>query len=199
MLSFIDFIMTIWAGIAISIGSIIYVNIGGIFGAVFFSIGLMLVLFCRFKLFTGTIGFIQLSVKEIGTNLLILAGNFIGCSLSFLINPEAVESLVAAKLALPLLTVFVKAFICGVLIYFAVRTFKTGRWELILFAVSAFILAGAEHCIADACYIIGARAFTTESLLFLAVVIAGNALGAILLHQTLTRKEKYDIMKLEKN
>ena len=61
------------------------------------------------------------SIKEIGTILLIFIGNLIGCALVFIApGGQFVVSLAAAKLAAPLWLVFIKAIVCGVLIYAAV-------------------------------------------------------------------------------
>lgn len=38
------FIKSIWAGICIAIGALIYINIGGVTGAFLFSIGLLTIL-----------------------------------------------------------------------------------------------------------------------------------------------------------
>lgn len=57
-------IKSIWAGIAIAIGAMVYVNIGGPMGALFFSIGLLMVFFLKLKLYTGVVGF-TINFKDI--------------------------------------------------------------------------------------------------------------------------------------
>lgn len=97
--------------------------------------------------------------------------------------PSAAASiLVANKLAIPIWIAFIKAIICGILIYVAVEAFKEDRWYITILSVVAFITCGAEHSIADICFIIAAGAFSLESLLFIIVVIIGKAIGSLLLH-----------------
>ena len=60
-----QFILSVLAGISISIGCIVNLKVGcGIAGSVLFSIGLMMVVLYRYKLFTGTAGFIE-SIKDV--------------------------------------------------------------------------------------------------------------------------------------
>ena len=74
-----QFILSVLAGISISIGCIVNLKVGcGIAGSVLFSIGLMMVVLYRYKLFTGTAGFIE-SIKDVFDVLFIyLIGNLIG-------------------------------------------------------------------------------------------------------------------------
>lgn len=97
-------------------------------------------------------------------------------------NPIA-QGIVIAKLQDNLIMVFFKAIICGMLIYAAVDQFKKGREYAPLIAVPAFILCGAEHCIADICFFISAGVLTWNFVPFLLVVIVGNSMGSLLLHR----------------
>ena len=70
---------SILAGICIGIAGFGFLALGGIAGAVLFAFGLITVVCYKLKLYTGTAGFI---VKgEVGTLLLILIGNIVGCLL----------------------------------------------------------------------------------------------------------------------
>lgn len=189
-----DFIKAILAGLAIAIGSIIYLSLGAPLGAIFFSVGLYLVLWYKFHLFTGKIGYVT-SFRQVPKLLLMLLGNFVGASLMFAFPGGG--AVMAAKLALPLWQVGIKAIICGVLIYAAVDQHQAHPFAPLLL-VPGFIFAGAEHCIADACFIIAARAFTPAAALFLLIVVIGNALGAIGFHQIKKLIEKNDIILKEK-
>ncbi len=172
-------IKAILAGVCISIASTIYLQIGGVLGAALFSIGLLLILNMQFKLFTGTIGYIS-NISDLKDNIIILYGNLIGCFVSIYISPTIAQALVIKKLSLPLLLVFYKAIICGGLIYIAVSCFKNKKAYMVPICVVAFILYGAEHCIADFCFMVAARIY---SIKFLIVTILGNSIGAILLHK----------------
>ena len=173
------------AGIAISIGAIIYLALGGWIGAVFFSIGLYLVLWFKLNLYTGKVGYLT-SAKDIPNLAIMIVGNLIGCALCAVLIPAApAYAAVLAKLSAPLWLTFIKSIICGILIYAAVDQFKAGRSYAPIIAVPAFILCGAEHCIADMCFILGALMFNTTILtpylfVFLGIVILGNAIGSLL-------------------
>ena len=174
------FVKSISAGIAIAIGAAAYLAIPGIAGAFLFSIGLYLVLWFNLNLYTGKVGYINTS-KDIVNIFLIFIGNIIGCfAIMYLFpHPVAIE-LVATKLAQPFWTVCVKAIFCGILIYACVDAFKQGVKFSPLIAVPAFIIMGAEHSIADACFIIAAGAFTPTALAFIIFVALGNAVGSLL-------------------
>lgn len=153
---------------------------GGISGAIFFSIGLYLVLWFNLNLYTGKVGYIN-SVKETPNLLLIFIGNAIGCALAFMLSPAPfVTALVAAKLSTPLGLVLIKSIICGILIYAGVDQYKKNKDYAPLVIVPAFILVGAEHSIADICYFIIARIFSVEVVIFILIVAIGNAIGSLL-------------------
>lgn len=102
---------------SIAIGAMIYSSIGGVAGALMFSIGLYLVLWYGLDLYTGKVGYAN-SFKDIGKLLLIFIGNLIGCLLAILIPPgPAVAAIATSKLSISLVYAFFKAIICGILIY----------------------------------------------------------------------------------
>lgn len=188
--NFIELIKSIWAGVAIAIGTLLFLLVGGVWGAIFFTIGLYMVLWFKLNLYTGKIGYIK-RMSNIPKIILILIGNCIGCCIMFAFSPAAAGAIVATKLATPLLVVLVKSIICGILIYVAVEQYKNGKEYAPLIAVPAFILCGAEHSIADICFIIAAGAFTWQSAIFLGVVAIGNAIGSLLFKLSLDFKKKY--------
>ena len=82
-------------------------------------------------------------------------------------------------MAIPLHIIFCKAIICGILIYIAVEAWKTKREWITMLAVASFILCGAEHSIADICYLVSSNLqFTLQHLLMIIVIIIGNGLGS---------------------
>lgn len=175
-----NFSKSILAGCAIVIGAAAYVSIGGFQGAIIFSIGLYLVLWYGLDLYTGKVGYAN-NIKDVGKLILIFIGNALGCALALIIPPGAiVVGITANKLATPLFYAFMKAIICGILIYAGVDQYRKQKEYAPLIAVPAFILAGAEHCIADLCYFIMARCFTIEALIFIIIVAIGNAIGSLL-------------------
>jgi len=81
------------------------------------------------------------------------------------------------------LQIFIDGFFCGTLIHFAVKCKK----QLITsMAVMIFILIGAEHCIADAPYLM--INFSLINLLKFLFIVMGNSLGAILI-ENIFKKE----------
>ncbi len=175
------FLKSVFGGISISIASFIYLQTGGVIGAVLFSAGLLMILNLGFKLFTGTVGYFD-SADYVPSNVFILLGNVSGCMASLVFGHPEAQALVAKKLATPLAMVFAKGVVCGVLIYAAVESFKRKKDYMVPFCVAGFILFGAEHCIADLCYFLSARMMTLHVVLFLLVVASGNGVGAILTH-----------------
>lgn len=163
----------------IAIASYIYLSVGGIVGAIMFSIGLLTILNMQFKLFTGSVGYIK-SKNDIKDNFIILIGNIIGACGILAFPHAAALSLVSAKIAIPLYLVFLKGMVCGIFIYSAVACFKKNKDYMVPACVTGFILFGGEHCIADLCYALAASTFSIDILLFLIVVTIGNSIGAII-------------------
>lgn len=155
---------SILAGIMISLGALAYLSIGGIVGALFFSIGLLAVLVFSFELFTGKAGLLatqQISVKKLIT---IWLGNFIGTfivALAALLTPqsetfvEEASKILAVRLENGQLENFVNGLFCGMLMYLAVTLFQISNGTHPLYAmmpVAIFILCGFNHCVADMFY-----------------------------------------------
>lgn len=172
------FIKSIFGGISISIASIIYLHTGGIIGAFLFSIGLLMILNMDYRLFTGTVGYV--TTNYINKNAIVLIGNVIGCLMAYLFHHPVALEFVTEKLSNPLSLVFVKSMICGLMICTAVECFKRKKDYMVPLCVMGFILFGAEHCIADLCYILTAHDVSIDAIIFLIVVAAGNSVGAIL-------------------
>ena len=174
-----DSIKSILAGICIGIAGTVYLALGGgPIAAILFSIGLIIIVLQEYNLYTGKIGYIK-SYKEIPKMLLMILGNFIGCLLVGLTCNQDASTLVQVKLQIPLWLVLFKAIWCGFLMYSAVNIYKEHKNLFgILFCVPVFILAGFEHSIADMYYFITANSYNTDSLIFIIIVLIGNAIGA---------------------
>ena len=166
---------SILAGIAIAIGAYINLKIGGVAGAVLFSVGLFLV--CNFKLnlYTGKVGY-----TGIKKNLLILLGNSVGSLILYFYPTEKAVEVINAKINAPIYITFINSIICGILIYAAVEAFKHKKDYMILICVPAFILFGAEHCVADICYAASAHFISPDFIFFIIIVILGNSIGSLL-------------------
>lgn len=175
--------MSILAGLMIGIGCILYLTIGGIPGAIAFSLGLMTVCLYKLKLFTGQaykISIGEIKVKEIAK---IWLGNFIGTALAAtfaMALPNRAELIAAATKIMEAreqasLLSLILAIPCGMLMTFAVRQPHLNLLYII-FCVAGFILGGFYHCVADMFYtILGAHNIQHWfSLLFVTI---GNIIG----------------------
>ena len=152
---------------------------GGVLGALLFSIGLLVILNMEFKLFTGTIGYIR-TIDDFFDNVIILFGNILGACLLVALSPVSAMSILLEKLSVSLLLAFVRAVVCGGLIYSAVKCHKENKDYMVVACVMGFILCGAEHCIADLCFAIATGVMSFKIFLFLTIVTLGNSLGAII-------------------
>lgn len=159
---------------------------GGIIGALFFPVGLIAIILLGVPLYTGRIGYIK-KPEELKSLSMMLLFNMAGAAWLGLVYRlrNAYVNVIETKLNKPLIMVFFDAVLCGILIYAAVEGHKRNKSILaVIFPVSVFVLIGAEHCIADAFYI--AAGIRLENLLYsvlwLAVVVAGNTVGAIVLN-----------------
>ena len=187
-----DFILAILAGISISIGGVANLCSGNkIAGALFFCLGLFMVLTLGFNLFTGKVCYIF----EKKINLLtIWLGNFAGAFLTGLVLRQTrlsaalanAEVVAATKGNDKLLSLFVLAIFCNILIYVAVEGFNKGKDPIekylsLIFGVSVFVLCGFEHCVADMFYFSYAWAWNWHNLLALLIITLGNCVGALLI------------------
>lgn len=178
-----EFIKSVAAGIMIGIGGSVYLNTEPKFaGAVIFSVGLMSIILFKMNLYTGKVGYVS-SLKDAANCIVYILGNAVGCGFVALINNPAAKAIAQAKLQISYPQLFLKAILCGVLMYAAVEIYKSNKSLLgVFFCVPAFILGGFEHSIADIYYFLAARSFTVKTLIVTVVIILGNAVGGILLN-----------------
>ena len=144
----------ILAGIFISIAGIIYLKVGGIPGAVLFSLGLLGVVECQGKLFTGLAGW-QYTWADHAWLLFVLVFNVLGCALvAFALGDtfDTAQSYIQARMNAPWWLVVIRAIGCGILMTTAITGVKNKSYIPLLFCVPGFILAGFYHCVADAFY-----------------------------------------------
>lgn len=174
-------ISSIFSGIMISIGVVVYLNTPPLLGAFVFSIGLLSILQCKFHLFIGKVAYIT-SYKEIPYILTIIIGNLIGCCTMFAFPSTKALEIINNKLNTPIWMVLVEAILCNMLIYIAVEANKNADKIVVILAITAFILAGFEHSIANICFIIAAKLFNLETLFNTLTVLIGNTIGGLLIH-----------------
>ena len=191
---------SILAGILIALAGVIYVNCENkIVGSMLFSIGLIAVILFEANLYTGKIGYLEFNQpNQIPRLLLMLSLNLISAFIVGIIYRYGVNisQAMLSRYDKSYIRLFLDGMSCGALIYIAVEGYKKCKNILIItLAVMAFILSGAEHCIADAFYY-GCSSFDIKGLLVLVIVILGNTCGSILIRQLqilLTNQFQQDI------
>ncbi len=202
-----DLLKAFMAGVFISIGGAVFLALAPenkIAAALFFTVGLFGVLFYGFNLYTGKIGYaVNEKPKYLLFLLLVLCGNLLGTLgaglLVRLALPSAAEygaAVSAAKLDLPLLSVFIKAVFCGILMFFAVdgyRRLEKGflKAVAVVLGVAVFILAGFEHCVADMFYFTAGGAWSPYAALWILIAVAGNSVGSIIFALAVKIYEKF--------
>lgn len=185
------FLRSIITGTVISLAGTVYLSVNEkIIGAILFSYALMIVVKLSMPLFTGRIGFLgRENYKSIAT---ILIGNFCGIlgmveMLKYTRNYQAIHSkaseLVAAKYADNNVSLLILSILCGMVMYLAVVSYNKSKSDvLIILSIVLFILSSFEHCIANFFFITLAGNLEWTKL---GIMILGNAIGSIVLHQTL--------------
>ena len=194
---FLDFfIKGIYAGIMIGVGGTVFLSVSdSVMGSFLFSIGLLMICMYGMNLYTGKIGYILINKFEYVYELLLsLLGNFVG---TFLVGrlmlltrfsniSARALTMSNAKLGDNLLSIFVLAMFCGVLMYIAVNNYKKAQNEIgkyigIFMCVMVFILCGFEHCVANMYYFTVASAWSLKTFLYLLIMILGNSVGSKLI------------------
>ncbi len=200
------FIRAILAGMSIGMGACVLLGVlkscGSDYkwvGAILFSIGLFSVFTFGFDLYTGKVGYLVDNKPSYLLDLVvIILGNFVGCLFMGYMMPESVfnaadvYAMADAKLVDPnWFRIFCKGIFCGILMFIAADVYKTQKSYLGAFiCVPVFILAGSEHSIADMFYFCCAGVFTMDALIFILVVLLGNAVGGVII--PLCRKYMYE-------
>lgn len=171
-------VRSILAGIMIAIGAITYMNAPAPLGAFMFSIGLLSIFLLNLQLFTGLVPYTT-KVKEVPFILTVLLGNMIGSCLMFAFPSDTAVDVVNTKLQDPYWLMFVSAMLCNVLIFIAVEANKKNNIITVIIAVASFIICGFNHSIANVCFVISARKFSWDVLVFILISVVGNAVGGI--------------------
>ena len=154
--------LSIFAGLLIGTGGLVYLRVGGVAGAVLFAFGLLCVVMCSAQLFTGKAGF--LPYKDVPKLLLMLLGNAVGCAVAALIASYSssdalvanLDAIINARLAAPWHKILVTSVGTGMIMTLAVYGARQKHYLQLLFGVPVFILCGLPHCVADAFYYITA-------------------------------------------
>ena len=150
--------MSVFAGLLIGTGGLVYLRVGSIPGAVLFAFGLLCVVMCGAQLFTGKAGFLPL--KQIIRLVLMILANAAGCLIAAFIAKYVSSDAVMTNLGTILSSrqtaswhsLLVTSSGTGMIMTLAVYGARKGHYLPLLFGVPVFILCGLPHCVADAFY-----------------------------------------------
>ena len=190
-----EFIFSVAAGICIGIGGTAFLSIENkVIGALFFTVGLFVIVTNGYNLFTGKVCYIfDNPPKYTALCALIWAGNFAGTYLTGTlvrltriadtVVPKA-QSICDAKTNDGYLSLFILAVFCNIMIYIAVDGYKNiehqvGKYLALFLGVAGFILCSFEHCIANMFYFSVGGAWDGEAFLCLLIMTLGNVLGGV--------------------
>lgn len=194
---FSDFIKGIEAGICVSLGGTVFLMTDNkIIGALFFTVGLFAICTMGLRLYTGRVCYVFENDGRYALSLLpIWLGNLCGTVLmakaeSFTRIGETLAQKAAVlcqtKLDDSLLSIFLLAMGCDILIFIAVDGFANnphefGKYLALFFGVCVFILCSFEHCVANMYYFTVASVWSGRTVLYLLVMTLGNSAGGVLL------------------
>ena len=190
------FILAVLAGVAISIGCLAFLSAGAdnkILGALFFTVGLFVVLAFGFNLYTGKVCYAFDNEPAYSARLpVIWAGNFVGAFLAGIAARATrlsslqayCNAIVSVKTGDDLLSLFILGILCNILIFVAVHgwaNFKSPVLKVlaVFFGVSVFVLCGFEHCVADMFYFTFADAWSLDSFGLILMITLGNSVGGV--------------------
>lgn len=169
------------AGFLISLGAFALLKLGNPLGPFMFAFGLLGVCYMRQNLFTGKCGFMFADRIRTDNLMIILLFNLItgwiaGYLYSYL-DADIVQAALSRVESWDFsFSFFVKALLCGCIMYIAVEMYKKGTPLGIIFGVPLFIFCGLQHCVANVVYLGVAR--TLDWSLLLAII--GNWAGSLL-------------------
>jgi len=195
MKKFVDILLrAIATGFAIGIGGVVYLSCDNKYiGAFLFGTGLFVILSFGFNLFTGKVGYAVENKPSYLIDLLVIwFGNLIGtaitgglvlCTRISSIGEKA-QAICETKFNDNLLSIFILAFFCGMLMFIAADGYKNinntaGKMFAIFLPVVVFILSGFEHCVANMFYFTIAQVWSVKTFGYLIVMSLGNAVGGI--------------------
>jgi len=192
-------LLGILAGASIAIGGTIFLSVDSKpLGSALFTVGLFCVCTMGFSLYTGKVCYVFDNDKEYALSLIpIWLGNLIGtvgvAALELLtrIAPaisEKAQGICNVKLSDSLLSIFILAIFCNVMIYVGVESYRSnpheiGKYVGLFLGIMVFILCGFEHCVANMYYFTIAGAWSGKAVLYLIVMTFGNAVGGIGAHE----------------
>jgi formate/nitrite transporter FocA (FNT family) len=190
------FVYAIAAGVCIGIGGTVYLSLDNkLVGSALFTIGLFMVCTHGLNLFTGKVCYVLEKDKSYAIDIpIIWLGNLVGTWLmANLMNltrigpgiAEKAAGLCQIKLGDELLSIFILAIFCNVMIWVGVDAYlrhphELGKYVGLFLCIMVFILSGFEHCVANMFYFSLAGAWSGKAVLYLMVMTVGNAVGGVM-------------------
>lgn len=177
-----NFLKAVLAGMAISLGGIAYLQIGGVVGSILFAFGLLGIIQSEWLLYTGKAGFFQ-SKKELANLVHILLGNIVGCEIIAAIALVAIPGISAigiieARAMLGIGRCFLLSILCGFIMSTIVHSAKKGHYLTLLLGIPLFILCGFVHSVADAFYLLlEISRFGMDWIVYYLAIVVGNFIG----------------------
>lgn len=173
---------SIGAAILIGLGNYALLKLGNPIGPVIFALGLLGVCYMGQNLFTGKCGFLFEDSIKFSDLMIILAVNLLAGYLVGVIFSFADKEIVTAAVSKVAtwefsLSFFIRAILCGVIMYIAVLLYRKGTPLGIIYGIPLFIFCGFQHCIAN--IITLGVACTLHSSIILAVL--GNFIGSLIM------------------
>lgn len=184
------------AGMFVSIGGAAFLSVDSKpLGALFSTLGLFVICTMGLNLFTGKVCYIfENNLGYLANTGLIWLGNLIGTFLTAVLFrmtrisgiSERAAEMCQVKLDDSLVSIFILAIFCNILIYIAVDGFKNnphelGKYLALFFGVVIFIMCGFEHCVANMFYISVAGMWSGKAFLMILVNTLGNSVGGVLM------------------
>ncbi|MBR2678898.1 MAG: formate/nitrite transporter family protein [Bacilli bacterium] len=173
---------SIGAAILIGLGNYALLKLGNPIGPVIFALGLLGVCYMGQNLFTGKCGFLFADSIKFSDLMIILAVNLLAGYLVGVIFSFADKEIVTAAVSKVAtwefsLSFFIRAILCGVIMYIAVLLYRKGTPLGIIYGIPLFIFCGFQHCIAN--IITLGVACTLHSSIILAIL--GNFIGSLIM------------------
>jgi len=171
---------SVGAAFLISLGNYALLKLGSPIGPIIFAFGLLGVCYLGQNLFTGKCGFFIEDKIKLSDLMIILVVNLVAGYLFGLLYSITDKELVKVatdkvntwSFSLPFL---IKSFLCGTIMYIAVKMYREKTPLGILFGIPLFIFCGFQHCIANVITLGVARTFDFSLIL----AIIGNFIGSL--------------------
>ena len=185
---------SIGAAFLISLGNYALLKLGNPIGPVIFAFGLLGVCYLGQNLFTGKCGFFIEDKIPFSDLMIILIVNLVAGWLFGFLYRSADASLIEVAVNKVQTwsfspAFFIKSFLCGTIMYIAVKMYREKTPLGIIFGIPLFIFCGFQHCIANVITLGVARTMDWSLLL----AILGNFGGSLFfwyISRTIPKEDK---------